>query len=136
MRRAVPLIVRFWAGFWRPRKIRILGMEFSGKVESVGRAVTRFGEGDQVFGSTGFRFGTHAEFVCMPEDALLAMKPVSMSVEEAAAVLFGGVSALHFLRKAKIQAGQKLLIYGAVRECGSLRRSIGGALRGASHWSV
>jgi NADPH:quinone reductase-like Zn-dependent oxidoreductase len=113
MRRAVPLIVRFWTGLWRPKKIQILGMEFSGEVESVGRAVTRFGAGDQVFGSTGFRFGTHAEYVCLPEDGLLAMKPVNMSFEEAAAVLFGGVSALHFLRKAKIQAGQKVLIYGA-----------------------
>src|SRR5215472_5423663 len=55
MRRAVPFIVRFMTGFWRPKKIQILGMEFSGKVESVGRAVTRFGEGDQVFGSAGFK---------------------------------------------------------------------------------
>jgi NADPH:quinone reductase-like Zn-dependent oxidoreductase len=113
MRRAVPFIVRFWTGFWRPRKIQILGMEFSGRVEAVGRDVTRFGQGDEVFGSTGFRFGTHAEYVCLPEDALLAEKPLNMSFEEAAAVLFGGVSALHFLRKANIQAGQKVLIYGA-----------------------
>jgi NADPH:quinone reductase-like Zn-dependent oxidoreductase len=113
MRRAVPFIVRFMTGLWRPKKIQILGMEFSGKVESVGRAVTRFGEGDQVFGSTGFKFGAHAEYICLPEDALLATKPVNMSFEEAAAVLFGGVSALHFLRKADIQAGQKVLIYGA-----------------------
>jgi NADPH:quinone reductase-like Zn-dependent oxidoreductase len=110
MRRAVPFIVRFMTGLWRPKKIQILGMEFSGKVESVGRAVTRFGEGDQVFGSTGFKFGAHAEYICPPEDALLATKPVNMSFEEAAAVLFGGVSALHFLRKADIQAGQKVLI--------------------------
>src|SRR3984893_9462611 len=113
MRRAVPFIVRFMTGLWRPKKIQILGMEFSGKVESVGRAVTRFGEGDQVCGSTGFKFGAHAEYICLPEDALLATKPVNMSFEEAAAVLFGGVSALHFLRKADIQAGQKVLIYGA-----------------------
>lgn len=113
MRRAVPFIVRFMTGLWRPRKIQILGMEFSGRVESVGRAATRFGKDDQVFGSTGFKFGTHAEYVCLPEDALLAIKPVNISFEEAAAVLFGGMSALHFLRKANIQAGQKLLIYGA-----------------------
>jgi len=112
MRRAVPFIVRFMTGLWRPNKIQILGMEFSGTVESVGRAVTRFREGDQVFGSPGFKFGTHAEYICQPEDALLALKPVNMSFQEAAAVLFGGVSALHFLRKAHIQAGQHVLIYG------------------------
>lgn len=113
MRRAVPFIVRFMTGLWRPKKIQILGMEFSGKVESVGRAVTRFGAGDRVFGSTGFKFGAHAEYICQPEDGLLAMKPANMSFEEAAAVLFGGVSALHFLTKANIQAGQRVLIYGA-----------------------
>jgi NADPH:quinone reductase-like Zn-dependent oxidoreductase len=113
MRRAVPFIVRFMSGLWAPKKIQILGMEFAGRVESVGEAVTRFGEGDQVFGSTGFKFGTHAEYVCLREDASLAIKPINMTFDEAAAVLFGGVSALHFLRKANIQAGQKVLIYGA-----------------------
>jgi len=113
MRRALPFIVRFMTGLWRPKKIQILGMEFSGTVESVGRAVTRFREGDEVFGSSGFKFGTHAEYISLPEDALLALKPVNMSFEEAAAVLFGGVSALHFLRKTHIQAGQHVLIYGA-----------------------
>lgn len=113
MRRAVPFIVRFMTGLWRPKKIQILGMEFAGTVASVGTAVTRFREGDQVFGSNGFKFGAHAEYICLPEDALLAIKPVNMSFEQAAAVLFGGVSALHFLKKANIQAGQKVLIYGA-----------------------
>jgi NADPH:quinone reductase-like Zn-dependent oxidoreductase len=112
LRRAKPFLVRIMSGLLRP-KTRILGMEFSGTVESVGKAVTRFRAGDQVFGSTGFKFGAHAEYVCMTESGLLAIKPVNMTLEEAAAVLFGAVSALHFLKQAKIQPGQKVLIYGA-----------------------
>jgi len=110
LRKADPFLIRFMNGLWRPTKIHILGMEFAGRVESVGKAVTRFTEGDEVFGSTR---GTHAQYTCLPEDGALAIKPVNMTLEEAAAVLFGGVSALHFLRRAKIQAGQKVLIYGA-----------------------
>jgi len=112
MRKADPFIVRFMNGLWSP-KIHILGMEFAGEVESVGKTVSRFRERDQVFGATGFKFGAHAEYACVSEDALLAAKPTNMTFEEAAAVLFGGVTALHFLRQARIQAGQKVLIYGA-----------------------
>ena len=113
MRRADPFLVRFMIGLWRPKKIHILGMEFAGIVESVGNAVTRFDVGDEVFGGTGFKFGAHAEYTCLPEHADLAIKPLNMTLNEAAAVLFGGVSALYFLKKANIQAGQKILIYGA-----------------------
>ncbi len=113
LRKADPFLVRFINGLWAPKKIPILGMEFAGTVESVGKAVTRFTAGDQVFGANGFKFGAHAEYVCVPEDGTLATKPVNMTLEEAAAVLFGGVSALHFLKRANIQAGQRVLIYGA-----------------------
>jgi NADPH:quinone reductase-like Zn-dependent oxidoreductase len=112
LRKADPFLVRFMNGLRRP-KIPILGAEFAGTVESVGRAVTRFGERDEVFGSNGFKFGAHAEYVCLSEDALLERKPRNMTFEEAAAVLFGGVSALHFLRKAKLHSGEHVLVYGA-----------------------
>jgi NADPH:quinone reductase-like Zn-dependent oxidoreductase len=112
LRKADPFIARLMNGLWRPTKARILGLELAGTVESVGRAVTRFREGDEVFGSTGFRFGAHAEYACLPENAI-EIKPANMSFEEAAAVMFGAVSALHFLRKAEIRPGQNVLVYGA-----------------------
>ncbi len=90
----------------------ILGMELAGIVESVGQAVTRFRPGDQVFGGTGFKLGAHAEYACVLESRL-ENKPVNMTPEEAAAVAFGGLTALCFLRQAKIAAGLNVLVYGA-----------------------
>lgn len=113
MRKADPFLIRFMLGLWRPKKLHILGMEFAGIVESVGKTVSRFAPGDKVFGSTGFKFGTHAEYVCLREDGLLAPKPSCMTMEEAAAVLFGGISALYFLRQANVQTRQRVLVYGA-----------------------
>lgn len=94
------------------RNGKILGMELAGTVESVGKAVTRLRPGDQVFGGTGFKLGAHAEYACVLESQL-ERKPTNMTLEEAAAVTFGGLTALCFLRMAKIRAGQNVLVYGA-----------------------
>jgi NADPH:quinone reductase-like Zn-dependent oxidoreductase len=88
-------------------------MEFSGVVESVGNAVTKFRAGDQVFGSTSLRFGAYAEYICISEDRGITTMPVNMKFQEAAAVMFGAMSALCFLRKAAVQTGQKVLVRGA-----------------------
>ncbi|PKO98904.1 MAG: NAD(P)-dependent alcohol dehydrogenase [Bacteroidetes bacterium HGW-Bacteroidetes-8] len=113
----VPKSFMFFArlvfGFKTP-KINILGIDLAGEIEAVGKDVKLFKKGDQVFGSPGTKFGAHAEYVCVPEDGALAIKPASMSWEEAAAISLAGNTALFFIRDlAKIQAGQKILIHGA-----------------------
>lgn len=116
----VPFLLRFpmrmYIGINKPKRVTVLGQELSGEIEKVGKDVKRFHKGDQVFAQTDFNMGAYAEYICMPEqseDSLLDIKPVNMSFDEAAAVPLGGLESLHFLKKAKIKKGEKVLINGA-----------------------
>jgi NADPH:quinone reductase-like Zn-dependent oxidoreductase len=127
------LVSRLVLGVFRPRQ-PILGSELAGDVESVGKDVRTLKVGDPVFAFGGARMGCHAEYRCMPEDGPLALKPANLTYEQAAALSFGGTTALHFLRRGKLESGDKVLINGASgavgTACVQLARHFGAEVTG------
>ncbi|MFN8564126.1 MAG: NAD(P)-dependent alcohol dehydrogenase [Anaerolineae bacterium] len=106
--------IRLFMGVMQPRN-KIMGQELAGEVEAVGQDVTQFRPGDRIFAATGITLGAYAEYICLPErsqDSAVAVKPATMTYAQAAAVPIAGFEALHFLRKANIQRGEKVLVFG------------------------
>jgi NADPH:quinone reductase-like Zn-dependent oxidoreductase len=130
---AYRLMARLALGWNGPRQ-PVLGMVLSGEVDSVGPNASLFDVGEPIFGFDQRRFGTYAQFVCWPEDGLLATRPANLTDVEAAAIPYGGLLALAFLRKAEVRSGQRILVYGASGAVGTsavqLARHFGAAVTG------
>jgi len=130
---AYRLMARLAIGWKAPRQ-PVLGMVLSGEIDSVGPDAKSFEVGDRVFGFNRHLFGTYAQYVCWPEDGLLAPRPANCTDEESAAIVYGGLLALHFLRKADVRAGQSVLVFGASGAVGTsavqLARHLGAEVTG------
>lgn len=119
MRKGTPFYARLFLGLTKP-KHPVIGTGFAGEIEAIGKEVKRFKIGDAVFGETGVNFGANAEYVCLPEEGLLAAKPANVIYEEAAPICDGILTSMNFLKEiAKIHSGQKVLINGASGSLGS-----------------
>lgn len=119
LRRATPFLARLFNGLLRPKKVQILGFEFSGIVADIGASVTKYKVGDEVYGSCGFKFGAYSEYMTISESGLISKKPEDVSYEKAAAISIGALSANRMIEQAHNLRNKRVMVYGASGSVGS-----------------